>query len=590
VGEKNKNRSGDPFDLGLLRRIYGLAWPYKKRLIISVFLTVSLAFIIPMLPFFTQIILDDYILKNDSDGLARITTFLLCLLLVQFVFQVYRGYLTSWLGQQVIRDLRIRVYKHLVAARLKYYDRTPVGTMVTRAISDLETLGDVFSEGLISIAGDVLQLIVIICFMFYTDWKLTLITLSSFPLLLYCGYLFKNSVKSAFQDVRTQVAHLNAFVQEHISGMQIVQIFNREAIEMNKFRAINRAHADANIRSNWSYSVFFPVVEIITAISMALVIWWGARWVIGGEIPELGVLLSFIMYIQLFFRPIRQLADRFNTLQMGMVASGRIFNLLDDTEDIETDGKHAPAKVLGDVSFRKVWFAYQDEDYVLKDISFEVKKGRTVALVGATGAGKSSIISLLSRFYEINKGSICLDGRDIREFKLDSLRSHIAVVLQDVFLFSGTIRENIKMFNPNITEDEMLAASRMVGADAFIDKLPGKYDFQVMERGSSLSVGQRQLISFVRALAFNPEILVLDEATSSVDSETEEMIRHAIEVLMAGRTSIVIAHRLSTIQHAHEIIVLDKGQIVERGSHQQLLKAGGQYRKLYEMQFERVGE
>ncbi len=434
-----------------------------------------------------------------------------------------------------------------------------MGTAVTRTVSDIETIADIFSEGLINISGDVLQILFIVVVMFYTDVELSLISLSVLPLLLLSSYIFKEKVKKSFQDVRTQVARLNAFVQEHITGMHIVQIFNREKAEFTKFKRINKEHRDANIRSVLYYSVFFPVVEIITAMSIGLLVWWGTKGMLSNEVSA-GTIIMFIMFINMFFRPIRQLADRVNSLQMGMVSAERIFALIDDKTNLEHSGTLKPDHMTGKLEFDHVWFAYKDNHHVLKDITFDLQPGKTLALVGATGAGKSSIINLLTRFYEINQGTIRIDGNDIRDLDLEWLRKNIAVVLQDVFLFSGSVEDNIRLNHPEISSEKIREAAIAVGADPFISRLPGGYQFDVKERGNSLSVGQRQLISFIRALAFDPRILILDEATSSVDTETERLIQQAIRVLMKGRTAIVIAHRLSTIQNADEIIVLEKGR------------------------------
>jgi len=425
-------------------------------------------------------------------------------------------------------------------------------------------------------------------FMFYMDWKLTLISLSTLPLLIFSTYIFKEKIKVTFNDVRNAVSNLNSFVQEHVTGMSIVQIFNAEKREYEKFKEINKEHEKAHIRSVLYYAIYFPVAEIIQAMAIGMLVWYGARGILSDSGMAPGVIISFIMYLQMFFRPIRMIADRFNTLQMGIVSSNRIFDLLDSDEHIVDEGDYVPKDFRGEVKFKNVWFAYNEEEYVLKDISFQAKEGETIALVGATGAGKSSVISLLSRFYEINKGSIEIDGHDLKEYDLSALREKIGVVLQDVFLFSDTIRNNITLGNPNISDDKIKQAAKLVGAKKFIERLPGGFDYNVMERGSTLSVGQRQLISFVRAMVYDPQIIVLDEATSSVDTETEEMIQNAIEQLMKGRTSIVIAHRLSTIQNADRIIVLDKGEIKETGTHQELLDKNGYYANLYKMQYKEV--
>jgi ATP-binding cassette subfamily B protein len=516
---------------------------------------------------------------------------ILGLLVIQSVVQYVHTYVSGRIAQFVIRDLRIQLYEHLINLRLRFFDKTPIGRLVTRTISDVETLADVFSEGLAAMASDLLQIIFILAFMFWIDWRLTLVSLSTIPLMLLSTYVFKEKIKVAFNDVRNAVSNLNAFVQEHITGMNVVQIFGSEKREFEKFNDINKEHRDANLRSVLYYSVYFPVAEIIAAMGTGLLVWYGAKGVINMEATgiTIGKLVSFIMFIQLFFRPIRMIADRYNTLQMGIVGSSRIINLIDDKADVMPDGTQSPENIKGEVIFKNVWFAYNDDNYVLRDVNLEIKSGETIALVGATGAGKSSIINLLNRFYEINRGSILVDGIDIKDFKLASLRKNIGVVLQDVFLFSDTIRNNITLGNDEVTDEMILHAADLVGARKFIDRLPGGLDYNVMERGATLSVGQRQLLSFIRAMVYEPKILVLDEATSSVDSETEQMIQDAIGKMMSGRTSIVIAHRLSTIQKADKIVVLDKGEIKEAGKHEQLLEHQGFYAQLYKMQYKEVG-
>lgn len=581
--EQEKSSSGEIVDSKVLKQLYGFVKPYKPQFYFLIFLTIALAILAPTRPYFIQVAIDDYIAVGDSAGLLKIIYLLVGLMILQAFVQWAHTYYSGWIGQVIIRDIRVKLYKHLLKLRLKFFDNTPIGRLVTRNISDIETLADVFSEGLAAIIGDLLQLVTILGVMFYIDWKLTLVSLCTLPLMIISTYVFKEKIKVTFNDVRNAVSNLNSFLQEHITGMSIVQIFNREEREFEKFKAINKEHRRAHIRSVLYYSIYFPVAEIIQAIGIGLVVWYGAVGVLGMEI-EIGVLISFIMYLQLFFRPIRMIADRFNTLQMGVVSSSRIFNLLESDEHIANEGDYSPAKVKGNIKVENVWFAYVDEDYVLKDISFEVESGQTVALVGATGAGKSSIINLISRFYEINKGEITIDGHDIREFELDTLRKHIGVVLQDVFLFSNTIFYNITLGNPNITREQVMYAAELAGAKTFIERLPGGLDYNVMERGATLSVGQRQLISFVRAMVYNPEIIILDEATSSVDTETEGLIQESIETMMTGRTSIVIAHRLSTIQKADKIIVLNKGEIVETGTHDSLLELGGYYTQLHQMQ------
>ena len=567
----------------VLRQLYTYVKPYQKQFYFLVFLTLALAILAPTRPYLIQIAIDEHVAIGDSAGLIRIIYILVGLMIIQALAQWAHTYYSGWIGQVIIKDIRVRLYKHLLKLRLQFFDNTPIGRLVTRNVSDIETLADVFSEGLAAIIGDLLQIVTILGVMFYIDWKLTLVSLCTLPLLIISTYVFKEKIKVTFNDVRNAVANLNSFLQEHITGMTIVQLFNREQREFDKFKEINREHRAAHIRSVLYYSVYFPVAEIIQAIGIGLVVWYGAVGVLGMDL-QIGILISFIMYLQLFFRPIRMIADRFNTLQMGVVSSSRIFKLLASSEHIANEGSFNPEKIQGNVRLDQVWFAYKEEDYVLKNISFEAKKGQTIALVGATGAGKSSIINLISRFYEINKGAITIDGTNIQDFELSALRKHIGVVLQDVFLFSSSIYQNITLGNPNITKEQVLAAAELVGASKFIEKLPGGLDYNVMERGATLSVGQRQLISFVRAMVYNPEILILDEATSSVDSETEELIQESIEKMMQGRTSIVIAHRLSTIQKADQILVLNKGEIVETGTHQSLLEKGGYYTQLHQMQ------
>ena len=581
--EKEKESAGEILDMTVLRQLYTYVKPYQKQFYFLVVLTITLAILAPTRPYFIQIAIDEHVAVGDAPGLLRIITLLVGLMVIQALAQWAHTYYSGWIGQVIIKDIRVRLYKHLLKLRLQFFDNTPIGRLVTRNVSDIETLADVFSEGLAAIIGDLLQIITILGVMFYIDWKLTLVSLSTLPLLVISTYVFKEKIKVTFNDVRNAVANLNSFLQEHITGMTIVQLFNREKREYEKFKEINREHRAAHIRSVLYYSIYFPVAEIIQAIGIGLVVWYGAVGVLGMEL-QIGILISFIMYLQLFFRPIRMIADRFNTLQMGVVSSSRIFKLLASSEHIANEGSFSPEKVQGNVCLDQVWFAYKEEDYVLKNISFEVKKGQTVALVGATGAGKSSIINLISRFYEINKGAIRIDGTNIQEFELSALRKHIGVVLQDVFLFSSSIYQNITLGNPNISREQVLEAAELVGAAKFIEKLPGGLDYNVMERGATLSVGQRQLISFVRAMVYNPEILILDEATSSVDSETEQLIQDSIEKMMQGRTSIVIAHRLSTIQKADQILVLHKGEIMERGTHESLLEQDGYYTQLHQMQ------
>jgi ATP-binding cassette subfamily B multidrug efflux pump len=584
MSEIGGGKSGTAFDWEVLRKIFRFVTPYKKVFYLVIFLTVASAFLATIRPFLIQEMVDKQILQYDWQGVNRMFLWLIVLLVAHTAVSYFHTYFAGWLGQYVVRDIRVKLYEHILKLRLKFYDRTPIGTLVTRNVSDVETLSDVFSEGLAAMIGDVLQLLFILGYMFWIDWKLTLVSLSMFPLLIISTYIFKEKVKASFQEVRGAVAKLNAFVQEHITGMMVVQIFGNEERGMKKFQTINKEHTRANIKSVLYYSVYFPVAEVIGAAGTGLLVWYGAKGVIQDTVT-LGSLIAFIMYIAMFFRPIRQIADRFNTLQLGVVSSERIMKLLESQEMISDSGTYAPETIKGSVEFKNVWFAYNEEDWVLKGVSFAVHPGQTVALVGATGAGKTSIINLLSRFYEINKGTILVDAHDVKEYDLEVLRRQIGVVLQDVFLFSGTIADNISLGNKEITEAQMWEAARLVGADRFIERLPGGLQYNVMERGATLSVGQRQLISFVRAMVYNPKIIILDEATSSVDSETEELIQFAIGQLMQGRTSIVIAHRLSTIQKADNIIVLDRGEIKESGRHEELLQSGGYYAQLHEMQY-----
>ena len=588
--EKEKVSSGNIIDLKVLKRIFQFVEPYRGRFYLIILLTLVLGVLTPIRPFLIQYTLDEHVQYGDYWSMVNVMLVIFGLLLVQSIVQYVHTYISGRIAQFVIRDIRVKLYEHIINLRLRFFDKTPIGRLVTRTISDVETLADVFSEGLAAMASDLLQVVFILAFMFFTDWRLALVSLSTIPLMLLSTYIFKEKIKVAFNDVRNAVSNLNAFVQEHLTGMSMVQIFGSQKKEFEKFKEINKEHQDSNLKSVMYYSIYYPVAEIIAAMGIGLLVWYGAKGVIHQELTgiTLGKLTAFIMYIQLFFRPIRMIADRYNTLQMGIVSSSRIINLLDDKSDSVENGSFKPEEIKGEVSFDHVWFAYNEADYVLKDISIDIKPGETIALVGATGAGKSSIINLLNRFYEINRGTIKVDGTDIKEYDLVALRKNIGVVLQDVFLFSDTIRNNITLGDTSVTEEMILHAADLVGARKFIEKLPGGLDYNVMERGATISVGQRQLLSFIRAMVYDPKILVLDEATSSVDSETEEMIQQAIEKMMTNRTAIVIAHRLSTIQKADIIIVLDKGEIKEIGSHKQLLVSEGYYAQLHKMQFKEV--
>ncbi len=585
---------GKAFDFGLFKRVLGYTRPYRGLFVFCIGLTVFLAFLVIVRPLMIRYTLNNYV-QEPTDAthqsfleshLLLFTVIMISLLCFETIMQFVAQYSTSLIGQRIVRDIRTQLHQKILSFRSKYFDNTPIGALVTRVISDIEAINDVFTQGFIVIAGDMLMIIIYLGAMLYVNWQVTLVVLTTIPIMFLSTWWFKNAVKQSFTDVRNQVSRLNTFVQEHITGMKIVQVFNREEEEMKRFKEINKKHRDANVRSVWYYSVFFPVVEILISVSLGLLVWYAGRQIANLEAAP-GDVAFFVLLINQFFRPIRMLADRINTLQMGMVASERVFKIIDQNEIISNDGILSAQNINGNIRFKDVWFAYNNEDYVLKGISFEVKAGETLALVGSTGSGKSSIINLLGRFYEYNKGEITVDGQNIREYELLSLRKNIGVVLQDVFLFSGSIFSNITLDNPAITREQVIAAAKAVGAHEFIMKLPGGYDFDVRERGGMLSVGQRQLIAFIRVYVYNPRILVLDEATSSIDTESEILIQKATEVLTKGRTSVVIAHRLATIQNATNIMVIDHGQIIESGSHDELLKMDGAYKRLFEMQFSR---
>jgi ATP-binding cassette, subfamily B, multidrug efflux pump len=580
---------GSAFDWPIIKRLFGYTRPYRARFVFVLLLTLLSAALSPLIPYVFQYILDKPTLKGDVSGVRNLILLSLGLLIVRAFIMYLLTYLTGWLGQSVIKDIRIKVYEHITAMKLRFFDRNPVGMLQTRTISDVETLNDIFSEGIAHILEELLTLIFIFAVMFASNWRLTLVVLTSVPILLVATYIFKNAVKSAFQGVRKYVSLMNTYLQEHISGMLVIQIFNREKVEYDRFEQLNREHEQANQRSVTAYSIFFPVVEIVTAIATALLVWYGVGNVLNGHI-SFGTLVAFLMYINMFFRPIRMLADQFNTLQLGMVSAERIFKILDIDETIADEGKLlAPAKGSDlKIDFERVWFAYIEQDWVLRDVSFSVASGEKVAFVGATGAGKSTIINLLTRFYEINRGTISINGRNIEDYQLSELRQLVGLVLQDVFLFSGSVYENITLNHPDISLEQAKRAAEVVGADKFIEQLPGGYLYNVQERGATLSAGQRQLIAFARVIAFDPAILILDEATSNIDTDSEEMIQAAIDKVLQGRTSIIIAHRLSTIQKADQILVLEKGQVIERGNHQSLLEQNGVYRKLYTLQFDKV--
>ncbi|MBK9939119.1 MAG: ABC transporter ATP-binding protein [Chitinophagaceae bacterium] len=574
------------FDFALLRRVFRYAAPYKKKFYLSVALAILLAIITPIRPMLIQQTVNDYIAHSVTRMVINITLFQIGLLLIETAMRFLFSFTTALLGQSVVKDLRVATYNKIMGLNLSQFDKTPIGTLTTRTVNDIESINDIFSDGLVPIIADLLSIACVLVFMFWTDWQLTFIALIPFPIIIIATYYFKNSINRSFFKVRNAVASLNAFVQEHLTGMAIVQAFAAEEREADKFRKINREHRNANIKAIFAYSVFFPVVEIVLALSIGLAVWWTSKEAFHLQQSQQGTLVAFILCLNLLFRPLRVLADKFNILQMGIIASERVFKVLDN-KDYATDvGDYTPEVVKGKIEFDKVSFAYTDDKYVLKDVSFEAKPGETIAIVGHTGSGKTTIISLLNRLYHIQKGQIKIDDIDIEDFQLNILRKNVGVVLQDVFLFSGSVVDNITLRNPGISKEKVIEAAKMIDMHDFIMRLPGGYDYNVMERGATLSLGQRQLLSFIRALLYNPSILILDEATSSVDTESEMLIQHAIDTLIKGRTSIVIAHRLSTIRKASKIIVLDKGEVKEMGTHDELLALRGYYFKLYQLQFD----
>ncbi len=578
------------FNYSLFRRVLQLSIPYKKLFIWTLVLAVIQAPLAILRPHLINVMVDNHVMKNVMQGLVLLVFWYMVVLLVTVWLRYVFILATNRLGQSIVRDLRTRVFNHIIDLKLAYFDKTPIGTSTTRTINDIESINEVFSEGVITILADILGVIAVLIIMFVVSWKLTLICLPTLLLLIYASYLFKEKVRISFQQVRSHIAKMNAFLQERISGMRIIQIFNAEDQEKEKFRKINRDYTKANIDGIFYYAVFFPVVELISATSLALMLWWGSGGVLKGEVT-LGALIAFPIYLTMLFRPIRFMADKFNTLQMGLIASERVFGVLDNNSKIQNEGKVLIDRLQGNIEFDQVRFSYIEGQEVLKGVSFKVPAHTTMAIVGSTGSGKTTIISVLDRLYDIQSGSIRIDGRDIREYELFSLRNHIGVVLQDVFLFGGTVLENITFRQDHISKSVVMDAAKQIGAHEFIERLPGGYSFLVSERGSNLSMGQRQLISFVRALVFNPYILILDEATSSIDPETESIIQFAIERLIEKRTSIIIAHRLSTIRHANQVMVMDHGEVKEIGNHEELLEhPNGLYRKLYDYQFTKLVE
>lgn len=585
--------TGNVFDIKLLKRVLAQAKPHRKLFWSSMILSLLLAFAGPLRPELIQRTIDDYVIMGNYQGLITMMIILVALLVVESILNYLFIFYSRYLGQAIIKDLRVKVFGHVLDLRLQYFDKTPIGTSTTRTVNDIETINDIFTNGFIQIVADILMIIVIVTWMFLKSWQLALVSLITMPFLFYSTYVFKESLKSAFQRVRNQVSKMNAFLQEHITGIKIIQIFGVEKQEYQKFESINKDHKQANIDAIWAYSIFFPVVEIFLSVAIGLMVWIGASMLTKGTLittlganASVGLIISFVLWINMLFRPIRFLAERFNTLQMGLVASGRVFALLDRNEFIENEGKIKDKAIEGKLDFKDVSFAYTDEDYVLKNINFSLKPGEMLAIVGSTGSGKSSIINVLSRLYPLNKGQILVDNISIEDYELGFYRSQICTVLQDVFLFSGSIIDNVRLMDESITEQDVINAARLIGAEYFINRLPGGFHYKVMERGATLSLGQRQLISFLRAIVFKPSILILDEATSSIDTETEQVVQRAIDNLVVNRTSIVIAHRLSTIQNADKIMVLDNGEIVEVGTRAELLRIeNGHFRELYESQF-----
>lgn len=580
------SKTGNAFDFDLFKRLLKYTNPYKVTFYFVAVAAILLSFFAVLRPYLLKVTVDDAITPQDYDNLVFYVGLMAGVLVLEVIFQFLFVYFANWLGQEVVRDLRVNLFKHMLNFKMTYFDKSAVGRLVTRAVSDIETIASIFSQGLFMIISDILKMLVVIGFMFYQSWQLTLLVLTVLPLIMYATRVFQKKMKVAFEEVRTQVANLNTFVQERITGMKIVQLFTREKEEYKNFKEINNKHRNAWVKTVWYNSIFFPIAEMATSITIGLIVWFGGLRAVADDGITLGVIIAFIELSQLLFRPLRQIADKFNTLQMGMVAANRVFGILDTDSSISNEGKIEVKDLKGEIEFKNVRFSYTDDEEVLKGVSFKANAGETIAIVGATGAGKSTVINLLNRFYEIDSGQILVDGIDIKDITLESLRSEIAVVLQNVFLFADTILTNINLSNPDITEEDVINAAKQIGIHDFINTLPNAYHYNVKERGAMLSSGQRQLISFLRAYMSNPSILILDEATSSVDTYSELLIQEATDKITKGRTSIVIAHRLATIKKADKIMVMDAGEIVEIGTHTELLqKKGGYYKNLYEVQF-----
>ena len=575
------------FDTRLFKRILKYTKPYQWRFNGVIIFAISLSIFAALRPYLLKQTVDGYIKGQDQHGLLLYVILMGIVLLMEVFSQFFFVFWANWLGQDIVKDIRTKLFRHILSFKMKYFDLVPVGQLVTRSVSDIESIARIFSQGLFMIISDLMKMLVVLIFMFYMNWKLTWIVVVAMPILVYITRIFQKKMQLAFEEVRTQIANMNSFVQERVTGMKIVQLFNREDIEFEKFKSINDKHKKAWIKTILYNSIFFPIADIISSLTLGFIVLYGGIKILNGDhFTTFGDLFSYTMFIGMLFNPLRQIADKFNEMQMGMIAANRVFDVLDTKEHIQDKGTIEAPVFKGDIEFKDVHFGYIAEEYVIKGIDLDVKAGQTIAIVGATGAGKSTIINLLNRFYEINSGSIFMDKQNIEDFTLVSLRKQIAVVLQDVFLFADTIFHNITLNNPDISREQVLEAAKKIGVHDFIMSLPDNYDFDVKERGVMLSSGQRQLIAFLRAYVSNPSILILDEATSSIDTYSEELIQRATETITKGRTSIVIAHRLATIVNADKIVVMDKGLVVEQGTHQELLeKTDGYYKNLYDSQF-----